>query len=227
MLANVFFCLHLFFVNFGNESIAVDNLYHLLSGRYPSLKVVKEWKLYGFVVDIAVLNSDNIPMALFELKTRKSDLSKGEEQLNRIRRATHLIADLYICIKIADSDFSFYKVTHEGALLCDQLPKCEALEQSYEVNSHNVQRELSIKESDEKKKFIRHLCWKLIPIVWGLLFAADIASYYNPCFSGFRLTQEKIVFCIIMCLCSLFPFVNMITFKDFKIFVNDENNKKE
>lgn len=139
-------------MNFGYESTAIDNLYHLLLGRFPTLKIVKEWKLYGFVVDIAVLNSDNIPMALFELKTRKSDLPKGEEQLNRIRRATHLIADLYVCIKIADSDFSFYKVTHEGAHLCDQLPKCEALEQSYEVNSHNVQRESLALRNPMKRK---------------------------------------------------------------------------
>lgn len=214
-------------MNFENELIAEENLYNLLSGRYPSLKVVKEWKLRGFVIDIAVLNSDNNPMALFELKTRKSDLPKGEEQLNRIRNATHLIADLFVCIKNADSDFSFYKVTPEGTLLCKQLPKCEALEQTYEVNSHNARRELSIKESDEKKKIIRCLCWKLIPIVWGLLFAADIASYYSPCFSGFRLTQEKIAFYIILCLYALLPFINMITFKDFKIFVNDENNKRE
>lgn len=213
-------------MNFGNESTAVDNLYHLLSGKYPSLKVVKEWKLHGFVIDIAVLNSDNIPMALFELKTRKSDLPKGEEQLNRIRSATHLIADLYICIKNTDTDFSFYKVTPKGTLPCKQLPKCEALEETYEVNSHNARRELSIKESDEKKKFIRCLCWKLIPIFWGLLFAADVASYYSPCFSGFRLTQEKITFCLLLCLCALFPFINMVTFKDFKIFVNDENNKR-
>lgn len=214
-------------MNFGNESIAVDNLYHLLSGRYPSLKVVKEWKLYGFVVDIAVLNSDNIPMALFELKTRKSDLAKGEEQLNRIRSAIHLIADLYVCIKNADSDFLFYKVTPKGTLLCDQLPECNILEQTYEVNCFNAQRELSIKESDEKKKIIRRLCWRFIPIAWGLFFAADVASYYSSCFSAFRLTQEKIAFYIVLCLCTLFPFINMMTFKDLKIFLNDEKQQME
>ena len=63
-------------MNFEYESTAIDNLYHLLLGRYPTLKIVKEWKLHGFVIDIAVLNSDNIPMALFELKTRKSERRK-------------------------------------------------------------------------------------------------------------------------------------------------------